>query len=206
MMSSQSVTVRPAVSADVDALAALLARAFYDDPPMAWLLPDQGKRLSRLTLLFATMIGIEALPYGGVDLACAGGDILGGAIWLPPGRWEPTLTEKIRSAPRHWRAVAGGEIRAARLGRALASGHPREPHWYLKSVGVDPAARGHGAASLLLRSRLRQSDAAGLPTYLEASNPAGVPMYEHFGYQVVGSVALPAGAPAVTKMRRAPAG
>lgn len=189
----------------MDTLAAVLARAFYDDPPMIWLLPDPATRLRRLTRMFATMIGIEALPHGGVDIACAGEDILGGAIWLPPGRWQPGLLEKIRAAPGHWRAVATGEIRAARLGHALSRAHPGEPHWYLKSVGVDPSSQGRGVASLLLRSRLERCDRAGQPAYLEASKPEGVPVYERFGFRCTGVVTMPAGAPVVTQMWRAPA-
>jgi hypothetical protein len=34
------VLVRPATPGDVKALADVLARAFYDDPPLMWLLPD----------------------------------------------------------------------------------------------------------------------------------------------------------------------
>lgn len=189
----------------MDGLSAVLARAFHDDPPFEWLLPDEGSRPRRLARLFATMIGIEALPYGGVDIACAGEDVLGGAIWLPPGRWEPTLLEKIRSAPGHWRAVASAEIRAARLGHALSRTHPKQPHWYLKSIGIDPASQGRGVASLLLRSRLAAVDQAGQPAYLEASKLSGVPVYERFGFRTTGTIPMPSGAPVVTKMWREPA-
>jgi GNAT superfamily N-acetyltransferase len=189
----------------VDPLSAVLARAFHDDPPFEWLLPDEASRPRRLARMFATMIRIEALPYGGVDLACTGGDILGGAIWLPPGRWEPTLSEKIRSAPGHWRAVASAEIRAARLGYALTRTHPKKPHWYLKSIGIGPDSQGRGVASLLLRSRLGKVDEAGQPAYLEASKPGGVPVYERFGFRTAGTVPMPPGAPVVTKMWREPA-
>lgn len=206
MALSPSVALRPATSDDVGTLAVVLARAFHDDPPMVWLLPDPATRLRRLTLMFTTIIGIESLPYGGVDIAHAGREVLGGAIWLPPGRWQPRLREKIRAAPGHWRAVATGEIRAARLGHALASAHPKEPpHWYLKSVGIDPSSQGRGVASLLLRSRLERCDRARQPAYLEASKPEGVPVYERFGFRRTGVVAMPAGAPVVTAMWRAPA-
>ena len=205
MADSLAVVLRPAASGDVDALAAVLARAFYDDPPMVWLLPNPDIRLARLTRMFATIIGIESLPYGGVDIACAGDEILGGAIWMPPGHWQPGLLAKIRAAPGHWRAVAAAEIRAARMGHALGRAHPKEPHWYLKSVGIDPASQGRGAAGLLLRSRLERCDREGQPAYLEASKLEGVPLYERFGFRVTGTVDMPKGAPVVTKMWRAPA-
>jgi ribosomal protein S18 acetylase RimI-like enzyme len=201
---SLAVAVRAATSDDVDTLAAVLARAFHDDPPMMWLLPDPGTRASRLTRMFATIIGIESLPYGGVDVACAGEEILGGSIWMPPGHWQPGLREKIRAAPGHWRAVAAAPVRAARLGHALSRGHPREPHWYLKSIGIDPSSQGRGVGSLLLRSRLERCDRDRQPAYLEASKPEGIPLYERFGFRRTGNVAGPAGAPVQTKMWRPP--
>lgn len=205
MEGNPAVALRPATSGDVDALSAVLARAFFDDPPMAWLLPDPAARLPRLARMFATIIGIESLPYGGVDIACADGKILGGAIWMPPGHWQPGLLGKIRAAPGHWRAVATAEVRAARMGHALSRAHPRERHWYLKSIGVDPRCQGRGAAGLLLRSRLEHCDAGGQPAYLEASKPEGVPLYERFGFRPIGNVGMPPGAPALTKMWRVPA-
>ena len=171
---------------------------------MAWLLPDPATRLGRLTRMFATILGIESLPHHGVDIACAGDEILGGAIWMPPGHWQPGLLGKIRAAPGHWRAVASAEIRAARMGSALSRAHPKEPHWYLKSIGIDPSCQGRGAAGLLLRSRLEYCDRNGQPAYLEASKPAGVPLYERFGFRRTGQVGMPPGAPVVTQMWRAP--
>ena len=197
--------VRPATSADVKMLAAVLARAFYDDPPLVWLLPDPATRLGRLTRMFATVIGIESLRYGGVDVACAGGKILGGAIWMPPGYPRAGFREQIRAVPNHARALAGALGRAARYGRALEDAHPKEPHWYLKAIGIDPAWQGLGLASLLLRSRLNRCDQDGQPAYLEAGKPDGVSVYEHFGFRRIGNLGMPEGAPLMTAMWRAPA-
>jgi hypothetical protein len=46
------IIVRPANTADVPAMVDVLARAFYDDPPMAWMLPDDPSRDRRLRRLF----------------------------------------------------------------------------------------------------------------------------------------------------------
>jgi GNAT superfamily N-acetyltransferase len=197
--------VRPATPADVPMLAAVLARAFYDDPPLMWLLPDPATRLDRVTRMFATVIGIESLRYGGVDVVCAGGKILGGAVWLPPGHRRAGFREQIRAVPRYVRVLAAALGRAARYGRALEGAHPKEPHWYLKAVGIDPAWQGLGLASLLLRSRLNRCDREGQPAYLEAGKAAGVPLYEHFGFRRIGNLGMPEGAPLMTAMWRTPA-
>jgi hypothetical protein len=98
--------VRPATSADVKKLAAVLARAFYEDPPLIWLLPNPATRLGRVTRMFATVVGIESLWHAGVDVACGGEEILGGAIWLPPGHWQPGFREQVRAVPSHALALA----------------------------------------------------------------------------------------------------
>ena len=204
-MAGSLALVRPATSTDVKKLAAVLARAFYDDPPLIWLLPDPAKRLGRITRMFTTVIGIESVRYGAIDVACDGEKILGGAIWLPPGHWQVGFREQIRALPNHARALATAWGRAAQYGHAPEHAHPKEPHWYLKAIGVDPASQGRGVASLLLRPRLNRCDQDGQPAYLEASQPDGVRMYEHFGFRRTGNLDMPEGAPAITAMWRAPA-
>lgn len=205
MAGSPALALRPATSADVKKLAEVLARAFYDDPPLIWLLPDPATRLARITRMFATVIGIESLRYGGVDVVCDGEEIAGGAVWLPPGHWQPGFREKVQAAPHYARALAAAWRRVARYGRALDSARPKEPHWYLKAIGVDPAWQGHGVAGLLLRSRLQRCDKAGQPAYLEVSNSEAVPLYERYGFARTGDLDMPAGAPVLTAMWRAPA-
>ena len=205
MGDSPGLALRQATSADVKKLAAVLARAFYEDPPLIWLLPDPATRLRRITRMFATVIGVESLRYGGVDVACSGAEIAGGAVWLPPGHLQPGLREKMQGAPSYALALATTLWRAARYGRALDGARPKEPHWYLKAIGVDPAWQGRGAAGLLLRSRLRRCDQDGQPAYLEVSQPGGVALYERFGFKRIGHLDMPAGAPVLTGMWRIPA-
>jgi len=204
-MAGSQALVRPALSGDVKALAVVMARAFHDDPPLIWLLPDPATRPGRVTRMFATVIGIESLRHGGVEIACDSEQILGGAVWLPPGHWQAGFGEQVRAVPPYARALASAWGRAARYGRALEDAHPREPHWYLKVIGVDPAWQGRGVASLLLRSRLKRCDQDGLPAYLEASKPDGVSLYEHFGFRRTGDLDMPEGVPVITAMWRAPA-
>ncbi len=81
--------------------------------------------------------------------------------------------------------------------------HPREqPHWYLAFIGVDPVRQGYGVGAALLRSRLRRCDEEGLPAYLESSKLENVPIYQHFGFHVTGTLGLPEGAPVVSTMWR----
>jgi len=118
------LTVRPAAAGDVKQLAMVMARAFYDDPPFMWMLPDAATRLRRTRRLFATLVRGEALAYGGVDVARAGGEVAGAAIWLPPGHWKPTAAEQLRMLPGFALACGAWIGAASELAQAMLRAHP----------------------------------------------------------------------------------
>ena len=81
--------------------------------------------------------------------------------------------------------------------------HPKEPHWYLPLIGVDPRhqRRGHGAA--LLRHALARCDRDHAPAYLESSNPANVPLYERHGFAVLDTIQVGSSPPIFPMLRTA---
>ena len=203
-MGIQTNSVRPATVGDIAPLATMLARAFYDDPPFVWVLPDPGTRLARLERIFAIMLRGEIPGRDAVEVAWIGDRIAGGAIWLPPGSWPPGIREQLVGLPRYLRALGRRFTAGSDLTQALARVHPSEPHWYLSTIGVDPDFQGRGIGGPLLRSRLRRCDQAGQPAYLESSKPGNVPLYRHFSFRPTGNPVLPEGAPVVTAMWRPP--
>jgi GNAT superfamily N-acetyltransferase len=58
-------------------------------------------------------------------------------------------------------------------------------------LGVDPAYQGQGCASRLLKPRLARLDKEKLPAYLETTIEDYVPMYRHFGFEVIKEEVLP---------------
>ncbi len=60
---------RPARKADLRESSATLSRAFYDDPVMTWLFPDNATRATQLTRMFAAMTRHHHLPLGEVEVA-----------------------------------------------------------------------------------------------------------------------------------------
>jgi len=178
----------------------MLARAFHDDPLFGWMLPAKSSQHRRLRRYFVTELRHESLRHGAVEVACADGRIAGAAVWIPPG--TPPGTQ-MSALPGYLRAFGRRLVVVSQHQSTAVRVRPREqPHWYLAIIGVDPARRGHGVGAALLRSRLRRCDQDGLPAYLESSNLKNVPLYQHFGFRVTGTLDLRAGAPVVTSMWR----
>lgn len=196
--------VRPADRSDVDALCRVLGRAFFDDPVMAWMLPDPQARRRKLHKLFAALTRHHHLARGGVEIASAESGIAAAALWDPPDQWRHTGAEELRAAPSMLLTFGKAVRRGMQVSELMKRSHPDEPHWYLAVIGSDPQVRGGGFGHALMRSRLDRCDAEFAPAYLESSNPDNIGYYQRFGFEVTGEITLPDGGPVMYPMWRNP--
>jgi GNAT superfamily N-acetyltransferase len=200
----ESESVRPATEADRPEIIGVLARAFYDDPIMSWLCPDDSRRLRQLERLFGFF---DDKVWRGHDLAFTTGRLAGAAIWLPPDAWHLGPLQQIRMLPGMVRRA--GLSTFGRLFRTLnlmESEHPREHHYYLPIIGVDPAWQGRGLGTALLRAMTERCDREGMPAYLEASSPRSRVCYERSGFEATGELTPPPDGPPLWPMWRKPVG
>ncbi|MEU6175408.1 GNAT family N-acetyltransferase [Streptantibioticus parmotrematis] len=215
------IDVRTAGRSDVRETAAVLARAFDDDPVMAWMFPDAEERPRRLPGLFSVLLRHQHLRHGAVRLGVDAGPaedssagrrrkreepIQGAALWDPPGRWRNPAWRELLALPGYARLFGRRLAVAGETVATLAAAHPEEPHWYLAVLGTEPAAQGRGVGAALLRSRLDVCDREGTPAYLESSKDRNVPYYERFGFRVTGEITIPHGGPTTWAMWRIPQG
>jgi hypothetical protein len=78
--------VRKATANDAPWLAESLARAFYEDPVMRWVLPNELRRLRQLDrALDSVFLKRLCFPH---DETYTTESIAGGALWLPSGKWQ----------------------------------------------------------------------------------------------------------------------
>ncbi|MFD4406464.1 GNAT family N-acetyltransferase [Nocardia sp. NPDC058499] len=196
--------VRPARRDEIAALSRTLAAAFQDDPVMEWMLPSPQRRATGLERLFDAQTRYQHFASGGVDIAVdSAGAIAGAALWDPPGRWKTAPLTELRMLPQMVRAF-GSRMRAGKqLVDLMTAAHPEEPHWYLATIGTDPAQRGGGYGRSLMNRRLEQCDREGVPAYLESSKEVNIGYYERFGFEVTGTITVPGG-PDLWPMWRAP--
>jgi len=201
--SGATVTARPAITADVSAMARVLARAFHEDPVMMWMLPDPAARARALPKMFATMARHHYLAGGGAEVIDRDGATAASALWDPPGRWKTTRTEALLMTPALLWGFRSRIALTDTVMRATTKNHPTEPHWYLMSIGTDPSARRCGLGDALMRSRLERCDGEHLPAYLEATKPELLQYYLRFGFEVTSEIELPDG-PKLWPMWRPP--
>jgi GNAT superfamily N-acetyltransferase len=191
--------VSQATSADIEALADVLARAFHHDPVHRWLFPTDAE-CARGSRRFWTVIVQHALRKGTVLTT---NRHAGAALWVPPQAVHEPATGGLLFMARMARILRQRSLRGLRAASAIEAHHFAEPHWYLAVLGTAPEHRGKGVSTTVMEPILRRCDADGLPAYLESSNIANIPLYERRGFRVTGEIVLPGG-PTIWPMLRQP--
>ena len=131
---------------------------FVGDPVTRWVWPHAHQYLTAMPR-FVRAFGGAAFSEGG---AFCSDDYSGAALWLRPGVHpdEERLNELMESTASPAARQAGGPIF-----EQMAKYHPKEPHWYLPLIGVDPAhqGRGHGDALMRYARAVRSRESASVP-------------------------------------------
>ncbi|WP_374942787.1 GNAT family N-acetyltransferase [Sphingomonas sp.] len=193
------MSIRLAVRRDADAVAAMLARAFADDPAFSWIFPDPAVRARKLPRLFRLILVTDAAA--GMALVTSGGEAA--TLWRAPGRAQVSPVEMLRQAISLVGALGGATGRALRVSDAIGANMPKGDFWYLHVAGCEPAAQGHGLGGEAIRAGLRRA-AGRLPAYLETATERNVGFYRSLGFAVTGEWDVPRGGPHFWSMLRAP--
>jgi ribosomal protein S18 acetylase RimI-like enzyme len=173
--------IRTATSPDAERCLATLTLAFGADPPCRWAWPDPQQYLEAFPR-FARAFGGGAINHG---TAYYYKGFSGVALWLSPcaAPDEESLAKVIEDT------VADGRKGAMfSMFEQMDAVHPRDAHWHLSLIGVDPAHQGKGIGSALLSRVLNMFDSQKLSAYLEATSPRNVALYERHGFEVVGRI------------------
>jgi GNAT superfamily N-acetyltransferase len=179
--------VRKAQRSELPAVAAVLARAFYDDPVMSWAFRSERKRLELAERLWKVRLSYLA-PQDEVYVT---NDLSGAAVWALPSRWHVGWQETGELA----RLMLNLRLPLLFAGlQRIERSHPHEPaSFYLAVLGTDPPHQGKGIGSALMQPVLELCDREGLPAYLESSKQRNIDFYSRFGFRVREEVRLPRG-------------
>jgi ribosomal protein S18 acetylase RimI-like enzyme len=190
----------------IETAAAMLTRAFFDDPKLVHFLPEvtAKKELSRFLFEFELRYGIN---YGEVYTTSPATE--GVAVWLPSAKSEITFWRGLRSGGMQLQQRLGKTIMDRVLSFSttvddLHRKHAPFPHYYLFFIGVDPAYQRKRVASRLITPMLGWLDNQNLPCYLNTQNEKNIGLYEHYSFRVIEQVILPGSGIVHTAMLRKP--
>ena len=186
------------MTADVsDQAIAILVDGFFDNPVMAWVFEDEGTRAEALEAWYR--LWIDAYGANGQLEVDASGD--GAALWLAP---NAQLAPEFGKALFELVGRFNGDRTPTVLGAFAKLAPPPPGHRYLNSIAARRGARARGIGARLLEPALADSDATGVPIYLESSNPRNLSFYLRYGFENHGErLDLPDGGPPLQPMSRA---
>jgi ribosomal protein S18 acetylase RimI-like enzyme len=188
-------TIKTATISDEAPAIAVVVLAFSADPAARWTWPEPQQYLAHFPN-FVKALGGKAFAHGSAYYLDGHA---GASLWLPP-EVRPdedaliTLLQRTGSAPVQKDLFAVFE----QMGRY----HPREPHWYLPFIGIDPSQQGKGYGGALMKHALIPCDRDHALAYLESSNPKNIPLYERHGFELLGTIQVGASPPIFPMLRK----
>ena len=191
--------IRPATRPDWRQVGDITAEAFFEDPINRWIFGTD----TAIQATFRQLARDLYLPHG----IC---HVIGNeaaTMWcLSDARRG---LSPVQTARLVWSLVSKGSKgamkRAIGAGEIMEANHPSDPHLYLFTIGTRRAARGTGLGKAILRPMLDAADRAGLPCYLENSNPANSGFYMHHGFERMKLFEVGEGSSPMEAMWREPA-
>jgi len=195
-MIQQSIEIRSATSDEISRAVAAIVAAFLTDPPARFAWPSVHDYLLAMPVATGEFAG-SSFQHGTAYVSV---DFCGAALWLPPG-----VAPNGQALEKVFRDTAKPEHMDDLLAtfEKMEKSHPREAHWYLPQIGVEPNAQGKGIGAALMRHALARCDEERSLAYLEASKTQNIPFYQHHGFEVIGQIQV-GSAPLVTPMLRKP--
>jgi ribosomal protein S18 acetylase RimI-like enzyme len=187
--------VKTAMESDESSITDVLKLAFATDPATRRVWPDPHEYLTHFSS-FAKAFGGKAFAHESADYV---GNYSGAALWLPPDIHPDVeqLTALLQNTGSEDAKKYGPEVF-----EKMGSYHPKEPHWYLPLLGVDPLHHGEGLGSALMEHALGRCDQDHKSAYLESSNQKNIPFYERHGFEVLGKIQVSTMPPLYPMLRK----
>jgi GNAT superfamily N-acetyltransferase len=184
--------VAPIRPSQIRPVAAAIARGFQDNEVWAWVVPSARRRARFLPRYYEVMIRRVYLRRGE---AWASDDNLGGALWIGPTEHGLRGLDIALEGLVTMTAGPGAVRRGMVSEETIRANHPTEPHYYLNTLSVDPAAQRRGHGSALMAPLIERCDAERMPAYLETQTERNLPYYRRFGFELSNRVEIPNGPP-----------
>jgi ribosomal protein S18 acetylase RimI-like enzyme len=189
---AMEIAIRSVRGDEIEAAGAMLGRAFADAPGYTAILSHLGEgRRARALAKAKTGFTRGAVRHQLADAVIVDGVLAGVSLVARPGQWPVPMRVLASHARGCLAAGPRAVVNFARAGLYMERNHPKEPHYYLFVLGVEPAMQGQGLGKALLANLAARADAEHVPCYLETDKEANVRLYQHAGYEIVSDGEVP---------------
>jgi len=167
--------------------AQVLGRAFVDEPVSVAVYksfsPD--RRVRALTVDFTAEISI-CLRKGYPLQMNGDGKVIAVAVIYPPGAYPLTASDQWLLLIKSFLGNGFYNIKGwMQWLEEVDNAHPKEPHYYLEYLGVEPEQQGKAFGSTIVQHLVSKADEERVGCYLENANPRNNSFYQRFGFQVI---------------------
>jgi GNAT superfamily N-acetyltransferase len=172
-----------------------LAQSLNEYPLFTTFIPNLTERKVKLPILFEFMIRF-GIRYGEVHATSSNFEAV--ALWFPSENAEWTALKMIRvggfALIYYYLRNISVMSKLMTYNEYAFEIHNRQasfPHWYLALLGTKPNCQGQGYARKLLQYMFTCIDKENMPAYLETHDRENIPIYQHFGFQIVEEEIVP---------------
>ena len=168
-----------------DRFAAVLTRAFYDDPYYGYIMPNRNKSREQLHWWMKLLLKYT-LKYGDIYYT---DDHKAIAMWLGPEK--PVVSDiKILSMGLilyPFKIGLRNFMRLLDIDGQWKKEHKKldKRHYYLMVIGVEPEFQQKGIGSRLMQVGLKKADDEKLECFLETVTPEDLRFYEKHNFKVI---------------------
>lgn len=196
-MKPEVVEITPGL---VRGAAQAAADGFVDNEIWVWMLGSEDRCRRLLPRHYRAMIRRVYMPR---RAAWTTPDAKGTALWFPPGTLALSRRERFSELLSLLPGILPAAGRAGRWEELIEKHHPREPHWYLQTLSVEPGSQRSGYGTALMRPGLERADTERMPCYLETQRESNIPYYNRFGFELTDEIGLPDSPPLWLMWRQA---
>lgn len=175
--------------ADVGDVVSVLCESFFDYPVMRFVLGAEGEYSARLETLVTFFVMARVIRDEVMLGVRKPSELKAAALVSYPGR-GPSPPELGALRDKTWAKLGDGpRSRYEAFGVATARFEVEAEHIHLGMIGVRRSAQGQGLGRLVLDAvhELSNSDPSSSGVTLTTESESNVPLYERFGYELIGA-------------------
>jgi ribosomal protein S18 acetylase RimI-like enzyme len=199
-----TIDIRRATIGDTDNIVTTLVRAYVEDPFMKeyyWRHAESYEKSA--DMVYRTTI--EMIVKESNHQLLISDDGKGVAFWYAPNAYKVNVLQVIAWLPRIIRHFGFKSLKPImNTFQSMDKHRPKEAHYYLNCIGIDPDHRGKGIGSALMNTILERCDRERCGAYLESTTETRQGFYKKFGFELVTKIDIPKGTVPLWSMWRAP--